>query len=94
MKEANNKKVRQVYEPPRIRIFVMADECVRLLEASTGTFNDMEYGGDLGGGGSSGFEDMEVGGDLGGGGSSGNGSAFGDMLWGGDLGGTVSGSGG
>ena len=82
------------YVRPQVSSHCLSDDDTHLLATSTGQFEDMGSGGDLGGdsGNSGSFNDMGGGGDLGG--NSGNGGAFSDMLWGGDLGGTVTGGGG
>ena len=80
-----NECVRKSYLPPDICCVSLTDGHP-LMETSIGRFEDMGYGGDLGGdsSGSGGFNDMLCGGDLGS--NSGNSGGFNDMLWGGDLG--------
>lgn len=92
MNENKTENVRRAYVPPALSSFHLSDGGPRLLGASTGQFEDMEQGGDLGGdGGNDGqFEDMGWGGSLGG--DSGNNGSFSDMGWGSDLGGTVTGN--
>ena len=85
-----NECVRKSYLPPDICCVSLTDGHP-LMETSIGRFEDMEYGGDLGGdssgsgsGGNGSFNDMEWGGDLGGdvtGGSGSKATTFGGMLW-------------
>ena len=94
MRLTDNRTKRKIYIPPLTGAFCLTDDDMSLLATSIGTFNDMGYGGDLGGdsGNSGGFNDMGSGGDLGG--DSGNSGGFNDMGGGGDLGGDSGNSGG
>ena len=67
MRLTNNITRRKIYIPPQTGSFCLMDVDTCLLATSTGTFEDMGYGGDLGddSGGSGGFNDMLCGGDLG-----------------------------
>jgi len=68
MNENKTENVRRAYVPPALSSFHLSDGGSRLLGASTGQFEDMDDGGDLGGdlGGDGQFEDMGWGSDLGG----------------------------
>lgn len=68
MNENKTENVRRAYVPPALSSFHLSDGGSRLLVASTGQFEDMEQGGDLGGdsGNDGQFEDMGWGSDLGG----------------------------
>lgn len=68
MNENKTENVRRAYVPPALSSFHLSDGGPRLLGASTGQFEDMDDGGDLGGDSGNGgqFEDMGWGGDLGG----------------------------
>lgn len=68
MNENKTENVRRAYVPPALSSFHLSDGGSRLLGASTGQFEDMDDGGDLGGDSGNGgqFEDMGWGGDLGG----------------------------
>ena len=57
---------RKAYMRPAASTIDLSDDNISLLATSTGTFEDMGNGGDLGGdSGNSSIEDMEWGGDLG-----------------------------
>ena len=78
-------RVRKSYLTPDICCVSLTDGHT-LMETSIGRFEDMGYGGDLGGdsSGSGSFNDMGWGGDLGGdvtGGSGSKATTFGDVLW-------------
>lgn len=68
MNENKTENVRRAYVPPALCSFHLSDGGSRLLGASTGQFEDMDDGGDLGGdsGNDGQFEDMGWGSDLGG----------------------------
>lgn len=68
MNENKTENVRRAYVPPALSFFYLSDGGPRLLGASTGQFEDMDDGGDLGGdsGNDGQFEDMGWGSDLGG----------------------------
>lgn len=68
MNENKTENVRRAYVPPALSSFYLSDGGSRLLGASTGQFEDMDDGGDLGGDSGNGgqFEDMGWGSDLGG----------------------------
>lgn len=68
MNENKTENVRRAYVPPALSSFHLSDGGSRLLGTSTGQFEDMDDGGDLGGDSGNGgqFEDMGWGDDLGG----------------------------
>ncbi|MBP3767406.1 MAG: hypothetical protein J6I31_03900 [Prevotella sp.] len=68
MKKTNSTRTapRKAYMRPAASTIDLSDDNISLLATSTGTFEDMGNGGDLGGdSGNNSIEDMEWGGNLG-----------------------------